>query len=237
MTTLTITIPIASEWPTSKELAYRSKVEGALNASKIGQCTGAGGGLGEMHLSYRVDDDSRVAAARAKIEEAMARHMRGFQYEVAIQSDEPTGIQVKAGDIFAIPLAEKHYALGLCTFIFQGYKGLTACRIFDALVHEPQLVAPLPATTALDPLFVWDHAIRDGTWPIVGSTDVEPAPLMYRSAGGIYNGDEYLRPDDRTEDLPNLYLASPLALRNQLREYFGASLPTVVEEGQGRTKR
>jgi hypothetical protein len=66
MTTLTIKIPIASEWPTSKELALRNKVGAALDASGNGQCTGAGGGLGEMDLSFRVDDDSRVLAARAK---------------------------------------------------------------------------------------------------------------------------------------------------------------------------
>src|SRR6266478_4630287 len=98
MTTLTITIRIASDWPTSKELARRNSIEAALDASRIGQCTGAGGGLGEMHLSYRVDDDSRVVAARTKIEQAMARHMSDLQYEIAVESDAATRLQVKVGD-------------------------------------------------------------------------------------------------------------------------------------------
>src|SRR5437660_1757177 len=106
MTTLIVTIPIGSDWPTSKELARRNKVEASLDASEIGQCTGAGGGLGEMHLSYRVDDDSCVTAARAKIGAAMARHMPGFQYEVAIQKDPVRSFEVIVGDIFAIPLAK-----------------------------------------------------------------------------------------------------------------------------------
>jgi hypothetical protein len=173
-----------------------------------------------MHLTYRVDDDSRLPAARAIIEAAMARHMPGFQYEVVIQSEPVRTFQVKVGDIFAIPLAEGHYALGVCRFVFQRYKGFTACRILDSLVPEPKLVGALPATAAFDPLFVWDHSIADGKWPIIGSTAVEPAPLMYRSAGGIYNGDEYLRPTDYTEDVPDLYLPGPVAVENQLREYF-----------------
>jgi hypothetical protein len=232
MPTLTLTIPIASDWPTPKELARRSEVEAALGASSIGQCTGAGGGLCEMHLSYRVDDDSRVAAARAKIEQAMARHMPGFQFEVAIQPDAATGRQVKVGDIFAVPLAENAYALGVCRFVFQRMKGLTACLIIGALVAKPQFAAPLPRTTAFDPLFVWDHALADGTWPIIGSTPVEPGPMMYRSAGGIYNGEEYLRPDDGKEDLPNLYLPGPVAVQIQLREHFGL---LSTDEGPGRT--
>lgn len=227
MSTLTITIPIASDWPTSKELARRNKVQAALDISGIGQCTGAGGGLGEMHVTYHVDDDSRVPAARAKIEAAMALLMPGFQYEVAIQSVPVRTFQVKVGDVFAIPLAEGHYALGLCRFVFQRMSGLTACRIFDSLLAEPQLVGPLPSMAAFDPLFVWDNSIADGTWPILGSVQVEPAPLMYRSAGGIYNGDEYVRPDDYKEDLPNLYLPGAVAVENQLREHFG--LPPVGE--------
>jgi hypothetical protein len=230
MPTLNITIPIASDWPTSKELAGRNKVEVALCASSIGQCTGAGGGHGEMHLNYHVDDDSRIAAARAKIDAAMAFHMPGFQYDVAIQSDPVRDFQVKVGDIFAIPLAERQYALGVCRFVFQRMKGLTASRVYDSLLREPQLAGPLPSTAAFDPVFVWDHSIADGTWPIIGSTLVEPGPLMYRSAGGIYNGEEYLGPTDYSEDVPNFYLAGPVAVENQLREHFGLS---SADQGRG----
>jgi Immunity protein 26 len=232
MTTLTITIPIDAEWPTSKQLAARNKVEAALGASGIMHSSGAGGGLGEMDLSFRVDDDSRVPAARAKIEAAMALIMPGFEYEVAVQKEPVRTFQVKVGDIFAIPLAERQYAVGICTFVFQGYKGLTACRIFDGLVAEPKHLGDLPSTTAFDPLFVWDHSIADGAWPIIGHAEVETRPLMYCNAGGIYNGEEYLRPDDYKTDLPKMYLAGPVAAENQLRERFGLTAPA---EGPGRT--
>lgn len=53
---------------------------------------------------------------------------------------------------------------------------------------------------------------------------------MYRSAGGIYNGDEYLRPTDYTEDVPNVCLPGPVAVEIQLREHFG--LPSV-DVGRG----
>jgi hypothetical protein len=232
MTTLTITIPIASEWPTSKQLARRNKVESALDASGIMHSTGAGGGLGELHLSFRVDDDSRVPAARAKIETAMALMMPDFEYRVAVQSEPVRTFQVKVGDIFAIPLAERQHALGVCRFVFQRYKGFTACCIFDGLMAEPKHVGNLPETTAFDPLFVWDHSIADGTWPIIGSAKIETGPLIYHNAGGIYNGEDYVRPDDYTTDLPKMYLAGPVAVEIQLREHFGLASPG---EGTGRT--
>jgi hypothetical protein len=216
----------------SKQLARRNKVEAALEASGIMHATGAGGGLGEMHLVFRVDEDSRVPAARAKIDAAMALMMPGFEYEVAAHGEPVRTFQVKVGDIFAIPLAESQYALGICRFVFQRYKGFTACRIFDGLVAEPKHVGPLPATAAFDPLFVWDHSIADGTWPIIGTVNFEAGPLMYRNAGGIYNGEECVGPDDYTTDLPKMYLPGPVAVEIQLREHFGLASPG---EGTGRT--
>lgn len=225
MTTLTITIPIASEWPTSRQLAGRNKVEAALGDSGIMRSSGAGGGLSEMQLTFRVDSDSRVPAARAKIEAAMALIMPGFEYEVAVQNEPVRTLQLKVGDIFAIRLAEKKYAVGICRFVFQRYKGLAACRIFDGLVAEPKHVGDLPKTRAIDPLFVWDHSIADGAWPIIGHGEVEAGLLMYRNAGGIYNGEEYLKPDDYTTDLPKMYLSGPVAVEIRLREHFGLIAP------------
>jgi hypothetical protein len=185
-----------------------------------------------MHLSFRVDDDSRVPAAHAKIEVAMGLMMPDFEYEVTVQREPVRTFQVKVGDSFAIPLGERQFALAICRFVFQNYKGLTACRVFDGLVAEPKHAGPLPETTVFDPLFVWDHSIADGTWPAIGSAEIEAGPLMYCDAGGIYNGEEYVRRDDYTTALPKLYLTGPVAVQNQLREHFGLTSPT---EGAGRT--
>jgi hypothetical protein len=84
MIALEIRMPIASTWPSREELAARNAVEQALIASSVGKCTGAGGGMGQMHLTYRVDDDSSVPAARAVINEAMKTHMPNFQYQVRV---------------------------------------------------------------------------------------------------------------------------------------------------------
>ena len=65
MVTLEITIPIASTWPTREELNAQNAVESALVPVGIGKCTGAGGGMGQMDLTYRVDDDTQVPAAQA----------------------------------------------------------------------------------------------------------------------------------------------------------------------------
>lgn len=80
---LEITIPIAATWPTSAELAARNAVEAALNAARLGVCTGAGGGMGQMHLTYRLTDESAASAARSLIAQAMKTHLPDFRCEVA----------------------------------------------------------------------------------------------------------------------------------------------------------
>jgi hypothetical protein len=87
MIAVEITIPIASTWPNREELVARNAVEQALMASPVGKCTGAGSGMGQMHLTYRVDDESRVPAARAVIDEAMKTHMPDSQYQVRVHQE------------------------------------------------------------------------------------------------------------------------------------------------------
>jgi hypothetical protein len=84
MVTLEITIPTASTWPTRDELIARNTVEKALNEAGIGKVTGAGGGMGDMHLAYRIDDETKIVAARAAIDRAMKTHMASFQYKVRV---------------------------------------------------------------------------------------------------------------------------------------------------------
>jgi hypothetical protein len=87
MISLEVTMPIASTWPTREELAARNAVEQALIAAPVGKCTGAGGGMGQMHLTYRVDEESSVPAARAVIDEAMKTHMPNFQYQIRVHQE------------------------------------------------------------------------------------------------------------------------------------------------------
>jgi hypothetical protein len=84
MVSIEITMPIASQWPTRDELAARNAVEASLISARVGICTGAGGGMGQMHLTYRVADESIVPAARAVIAEAMKSHMPTFLYSIKV---------------------------------------------------------------------------------------------------------------------------------------------------------
>ena len=164
----------------------------------------------------------------------MALMMPDFKYEVAIQNEPVRTFQVKLGDIFAIPLSERKYAVGICTFVFRRYKGLTACCIFDGLVAEPKHSGDLPMTIAIDPLFVWDHSIADGAWPIIGHAEVAARPLIYRNAGGIHNCEEFIKPDDYMTDLPNMYMSGPVAVEISASRGvpFGLTAPA---EGPGQT--
>jgi hypothetical protein len=88
MIELEVTIPVASEWPSRDELAARNAAETALRQSNVAICSGAGGGMGEMHLTFRVADQTAVHAARAAIEQAMCTHMPGFEYRVRLLGGE-----------------------------------------------------------------------------------------------------------------------------------------------------
>lgn len=81
MTTLEITIPIASAWPTAEELAGRRAVEDALNAKEIGILEGAGAGRGRMDLAYRVENEL-LAVAHEAIREVMATVLPGSRYNI-----------------------------------------------------------------------------------------------------------------------------------------------------------
>ena len=81
---LEITIPLASKWPTREELSARNAVEDALRAADIGICVGAGGGMGVMDLGFRVDDEAKLADAKAAIEGIMKSLMPGFEYRVRV---------------------------------------------------------------------------------------------------------------------------------------------------------
>ena len=87
MIALKVTMPIASTWPTREELAARNAVEETLMASPIGKCTGAGGGMGEMHLTYSVESESFIADAHAIIDEAMKRHIPNSPYEIRVHEE------------------------------------------------------------------------------------------------------------------------------------------------------
>jgi hypothetical protein len=84
MLSVWISISIASEWPSRGELAGRNEVEDALEAAAIGECTGAGGGMGKMDLSFKVPDESK---ARAAIEKAMQQHLPGLVYQVNVSEE------------------------------------------------------------------------------------------------------------------------------------------------------
>jgi hypothetical protein len=85
MVTLEITIPVASEWPTREDLTARNAVEDALNAAGLGIISGAGGGMGNMDLAYRLDDEAMIPSARVAIDNAMKMHMARYQYTISVR--------------------------------------------------------------------------------------------------------------------------------------------------------
>jgi hypothetical protein len=128
--------------------------------------------------------------------------------------------RIKVGDVFAVPLGDQQYALGVCTFVFRHFMNCIACCVFDAVVDTPKMVDPVPSNIAVDPLFMGKQIITAGTWPIVGKIDADNTPMVFRVADGKYNGDDYVGPVGK-EILPNLEVYGPVAVQNLLRRRFG----------------
>ena len=81
MSSIWVTIPTVGTWPSASELSTRNAVTDALNATGIGTCTGAGGGMGEMDFSFRIEDEK---AARSAIETVMQSLMPGVRYHIRL---------------------------------------------------------------------------------------------------------------------------------------------------------
>lgn len=143
----------------------------------------------------------------------MVASVRGLEFCMAIRA------RVKVGDVFAIPLAEKTYALALCIFVFRDFKNCIACRVFDAVTDSPEMVDPMPSIIAFDPLFMGKQLITAGTWPIVGKMETGNPRMVFRVADGKYDGDNYVGPIGN-ESLPNLEAYGPVAVQNLLRRRF-----------------
>ena len=79
MASLSVLIPIATTWPTAIDLAARDTIIDALSTAKIGKCTGAGGGMGEMDFSFDVSD---LAVSTASIHAIMKTLMPEALYRV-----------------------------------------------------------------------------------------------------------------------------------------------------------
>jgi hypothetical protein len=78
---LFVTIPIAETWPTPEDLASRDAAVDALTAAKVGNCRGAGGGMGEMDFSFQVSDES---FARSETHRVMSQFFAGREYRVTV---------------------------------------------------------------------------------------------------------------------------------------------------------
>ena len=128
--------------------------------------------------------------------------------------------RIKVGDVFAIPLADQKFALGVCTFVFRDFKNCIACRVFEGVHDAPTMAEPMPSKVAVEPLFMGKQIITAGTWPIVGKLDAGNPSMMFRVADGKYNGDTYVGPIGN-EVLPNLEVYGPVAVQNLLRRRFG----------------
>ena len=81
MVVLEVIIPITATYPTADELSARNRIEDALTAASVGSFIGAGGGNGEMDISFRIDDEK---IARAAIASIMQTHMPGVEYRVRV---------------------------------------------------------------------------------------------------------------------------------------------------------
>jgi hypothetical protein len=83
-----VEIPVDGEWPSSQDLDARNAVIDELEQLRLGENTGAGGGMGSMDFSLRVADESR---ARQAIEAAMSKYLPNRQFTLDVSDDEDDG--------------------------------------------------------------------------------------------------------------------------------------------------
>jgi hypothetical protein len=76
---LSVSMPVASQFPNSDELAKRNQIIDELKRQGVGEFGGAGGGFGEMDFSFNVKDE---AAAREMIADVVNKHLPGVAVKI-----------------------------------------------------------------------------------------------------------------------------------------------------------
>ena len=79
MICLSVSIPVARQFPNSDELTTRDAIIEELEQRQLGESTGSGGGFGQMDFAFNVEDE---ATARALITEVVKKHLPGAAFKI-----------------------------------------------------------------------------------------------------------------------------------------------------------
>ena len=78
MICLSVSMPVARQFPNSDELATRDAIIEELE-QRLGDSAGSGGGFGQMDFAFNVEDE---ASARALITEVVKKHLPGAAFTI-----------------------------------------------------------------------------------------------------------------------------------------------------------
>ena len=76
---LSVSIPVARQFPNSDELTTRDAIIEELEQRQLGESTGSGGGFGQMDFAFNVEAE---ATARALITEVVKKHLPGAAFKI-----------------------------------------------------------------------------------------------------------------------------------------------------------
>ena len=79
MICLSVSIPVARQFPNSDELTTRDAIIEELEQRQLGESAGSGGGFGQMDFAFNVKDE---ATARALITEVVEKRLPGVTFKV-----------------------------------------------------------------------------------------------------------------------------------------------------------
>src|SRR5262245_49534458 len=108
---------------------------------------------------------------------------------------------VALGDIVAIRLKAKHYALGKIVFLSKKVKGLLVLLVFNKVFSDPSLPEKCPKRY-LPPIWTGIPYIKEGRWTKIGSaplTKEDEDSSMYAVVGSVTHGDKHLRKPTRDD--------------------------------------
>ena len=82
---ITVEIPVAAEFPSEQEIAYRDAIIAELDKRQVGEFSGCGGGFNMMDFSYLVEDEARM---RAEVDVLVPHFLPGWPYTVEVMTEE-----------------------------------------------------------------------------------------------------------------------------------------------------
>lgn len=212
-------------FPSSEEALLRDAMEESLGGQTDMTIIDIGSGLGVIDIVLEVNNTESATKA---IQQLLKKHQIEQATTVNIQKPKKAQRQVKAGDVFCVPLSEDTVAVGIVLHVSKVFKNAIMVGFYDQLFKsvEDVHVAALSSDFIDTPNYTGKLLITEGRWQVVTNSP----ELLARAkipelvvVNTVYYKDRIVQQLSSLEEsrrYPTLTGQGGIFVENKLRKHF-----------------